>query len=229
MVTSVLPYTADTAGYRQALGSPRNATPRNSKPLSKANVLSSMSRITRILSPICGQTQLHLAELQKTQWTHIFFKTTGNISNENPMRVQMLLKLLPDILARCYTVGSSRWPLHCEAGCCRPGSSPSSGRRCPAGPRSPGTAWTPASWQCLSLPLCQEGPPTRSPRRASLPRSRSCHAHRPCSGRWGCGAGWSRSSSRKHCGSSHGSSDRVGRPWAVQGEKTGTTDSKKLT
>lgn len=145
------------------------------------------------------------------------------------MRVQMWLKLLPDILVRCYTVGSSRWPLHCVAGCCRPGSSPSSGRHCPAGPRSPGTAWTPASWQCLSLPLCQEGLPTRSPRRASLPRSQSCHAHRPCSGRWGCGAGWSRSSSRKHCGSSRGSSDRAGRPWAVQDEKTGATDLKKLT
>lgn len=58
MVTSVLPYTADTAGKRQALGSPRNATPRNSKPLSNASVLSSMSRMTRIRSPICRQTQV---------------------------------------------------------------------------------------------------------------------------------------------------------------------------
>lgn len=56
IVTSVLPYTAETAGNRCALGSPRNATPRNSNPLSNANVLSSMSRITRILSPICEQT-----------------------------------------------------------------------------------------------------------------------------------------------------------------------------
>lgn len=58
MVTSVLPYTADTAGKRQALGSPRNATPRNSKPLSNASVLSSMSRMTRIRSPICRRTQV---------------------------------------------------------------------------------------------------------------------------------------------------------------------------
>lgn len=78
MVTSVLPYTAETAGNRQALGSPRNATPRNSKPLSKANVLSSMSRITRILSPICGQTQLHLADSIHT-FQYNFWKITNLI------------------------------------------------------------------------------------------------------------------------------------------------------
>lgn len=54
----------------------------------------------------------------------------------------------PGTWARCCTAGSCRSPPRCAASYCPPGSSPSSGRRCPAGPRSPGTAWPPASWRC---------------------------------------------------------------------------------
>lgn len=118
----------------------------------------------------------------------------------------------PDIWVRCCTAGSFRWPPRCEVGYCRPSSSPSSGRRCPAGPRSPGTASPPALWRCLSRPRCPGALPTRSPRRAGLQWSQFCPAPRPYSGLWGCGAEWSRSSSRKRCGSSRGSSGRVGKP-----------------
>lgn len=139
-------------------------------------------------------------------------------SDKHTENIQMCL--LPDILVHCYTVGNCHWLLHCEADCCPPGSSPSSGHRCPAGPRSPGTAWTPASWRCRSLPPCREDLPTKSPRRASLPKSQFCHVRRPCSGQWGYGAKWSRSSSRTHCESSRGSSDHAGKPWAGEGNMT---------
>lgn len=77
-VTSVFPQTADTAGNRHVLGSPRNATPRNSKPRSNASVLSSMSRITRILSPIWKTNkyiQIYLFLRKTSSFTLLLFQT----------------------------------------------------------------------------------------------------------------------------------------------------------
>lgn len=54
--TSVFPQTADIAGYSFLSGRPRNATPKNSQFLSKARVLSSQSKITRMRSPTCTGT-----------------------------------------------------------------------------------------------------------------------------------------------------------------------------
>ncbi len=98
--------------------------------------------------------------------------------------------LLPGILVRCCTEGSCRWPLRYEAGYCLLDSIPSSGHRCLEAPHSPGTAWEPSWSRCRPPPPCQEDLPTRSPRHAGPPRSRSSHGHHRCFGRWGYGAEW---------------------------------------
>ncbi len=128
--------------------------------------------------------------------------------------------LLPGILVRCCTEGSCRRPLHCEAGYCLLDSIPSSGHRCLEAPHSPGTAWEPSWSRCRLPPPCQEDLPTRSPRRAGPPRSRSSHGHHRCFGRWGYGAEWTRFSWWRHSWSSHWSSERAG--------KTSSEDRRKL-